>query len=274
MSVAHTTRRTSRPHASDQATPAFPASLIAASVAACAVLLAVPAAAMDGEILINQTKVNAGGSTPGDAPGFPATLSRPGRYKLTGNLAVPPADGIQVKQHDITIDLNGFMIFSAPAKQAIRGINNETSTDGLRVRNGTIAGFQSWGIVAGRFAVIEDMRMINNGGGMFALRDSRISSNTIADSNGSGVICQERCLIEQNIISRSADVVGGAGLWLHSSGTVLGNLIVLSKDYGIYCSSAYCGYENNMLIGNNGGGPQVTSNTIPLHANACDPACP
>jgi hypothetical protein len=39
-------------------------------------------------VLINQAAAKAGGITPGDDPGFPATLSLPGRHKLTGNLKV------------------------------------------------------------------------------------------------------------------------------------------------------------------------------------------
>ena len=96
---------------------------IAAAIATCAVLFATPAAAVDGEILIDQAKVNAGGITPGDEPGFPATLRRSGRYKLTGNLAVPAGkNGIEVTQHEITIDLNGFTISSNPPGEAKYGV--------------------------------------------------------------------------------------------------------------------------------------------------------
>ena len=62
---------------------------IAAAAVICAGLFSVSASAVDGEVLINQAKVNVGGITPGDTAGFPANLSRPGRYKLTGNLKVP-----------------------------------------------------------------------------------------------------------------------------------------------------------------------------------------
>jgi hypothetical protein len=90
------------------------AGAFAAIVAASVVFLALPAAAIDGEILIDQTKVNAGAITPGDAPGFPATLGRSGRYKLTGNLAVPAGqDGIEVAADNVAIDLNGFTISGA-----------------------------------------------------------------------------------------------------------------------------------------------------------------
>ena len=62
---------------------------VAAFVSIALLVTVVDARAADGEVLINQAKVNAGGITPGDTAGFPATLSRPGRYKLSGNLTVP-----------------------------------------------------------------------------------------------------------------------------------------------------------------------------------------
>ncbi|NWG73776.1 MAG: hypothetical protein HXY24_04090 [Rubrivivax sp.] len=52
--------------------------------ALCAATL--PAHAVDGEILITQAKALAGNVTPGDAPGFPVTISQPGKYKLAGHL--------------------------------------------------------------------------------------------------------------------------------------------------------------------------------------------
>src|SRR5262245_22491973 len=100
------------------------ASLIAAAVTTSAVLIAAPATAVDGEILIDQARVNAGGITPGDAAGFPATLSRSGRYKLSGNLRVPAGmTGIGVTANDVTIDLNGFTISSDLFERALTGID-------------------------------------------------------------------------------------------------------------------------------------------------------
>jgi len=48
--------------------------------------------AVDGVIPINQVRALAGNTTPGDAPGFPVTISQPGSYRLTGNLTVPDAN--------------------------------------------------------------------------------------------------------------------------------------------------------------------------------------
>src|SRR6266567_2659981 len=68
--------------------------------------------AVDGVVLINQSSALAGNVTPGDAPGFPVTISVAGSYRLSGNLTVPDANttAIEITADDVTIDLNGFSI--------------------------------------------------------------------------------------------------------------------------------------------------------------------
>ena len=70
-----------------------------------------PAFAVDGVTLIDQARALAGNVTPGDAPGFPVTLSLPGSYRLSGNLIVlTPTDGILITADRVTLDLNGFSV--------------------------------------------------------------------------------------------------------------------------------------------------------------------
>jgi hypothetical protein len=78
--------------------------------AALAFLPAAPAFAA-GEILLTHAKALAGNVTPGDAAGYPITLSLPGVYQFAGNIH-PTANsiGIQVTAHDVTIDLAGFRL--------------------------------------------------------------------------------------------------------------------------------------------------------------------
>lgn len=61
--------------------------------------------AADGVILINQQKAMAGNVTPGDGPGFPVTISKPGSYRLTGNLTVADANttGILITADHVTL---------------------------------------------------------------------------------------------------------------------------------------------------------------------------
>ena len=71
--------------------------------AACGILAATPAFAVDGQILITHAKALAGNVTPGDAAGYPVRLSLPGSYALGGNL-LPGRylDGIVAASSDIS----------------------------------------------------------------------------------------------------------------------------------------------------------------------------
>ena len=86
-------------------------SLFAALIAALASASGSPAIAADGEILITHAKALAGNVTPGDAPGYPITLSKTGSYRLGGNL-IPGAgkNGIEITGDFVTLDFGGFTL--------------------------------------------------------------------------------------------------------------------------------------------------------------------
>src|SRR5882757_8656039 len=92
-------------------------------------LAAIPSGlyAVDGVVLIDQNRALAGNITPGDAPGFPISITQPGSYRLSGNLTVPASTaGIEISASNVTIDLNGFSLL-APA----RGLNGEVGHNGI-----------------------------------------------------------------------------------------------------------------------------------------------
>src|SRR5882724_7856320 len=68
--------------------------------------------AADGIVLIDQKHALVGDITPGDAPGFPVTISQPGSFRLSGNLIVPDLNttAIHITADRVTLDLNGFSI--------------------------------------------------------------------------------------------------------------------------------------------------------------------
>jgi hypothetical protein len=239
-------------------------------------LLATPALAVDGEILIDQAKVNAGGITPGDAPGFPATLRRPGRYKLAGNLRVPAGQiGIEVTQHNVTIDLNGFTISSNPPGEASVGVF-AVDVAGLRAMNGTITGFRSFGVdITSVNGLVENLRIVRSGIGVL-MRDGRIRNSTIVNNSFRGIRCSS-CLVEQNVVTGNGSGVGGGAVDVADGAAVIGNVIVSNEGVGLWSTGGiakFSGYGNNVLFGNNGGSAQVGGNLTQLHANVCDPACP
>jgi hypothetical protein len=261
-----TAKRNKHLHASGVAT---------AILAGAAVLWTVPAVAVDGEILITQSKVNAGSVSPGDSAGFPATLSRPGRYKLGGNLVAPNAiNAVEITANDVTLDLNGFTISNAAPGSDARGIYAYDGANRMRALNGTVTGFANYGVLSlGTQAVVENMRIVGNGIGMQLDLHSRVRNSTIANNTSVGMYCYG-CLIEDSIVTGNAfagilDSQGGGGM-------VLGNIIVGNGDYGLVAPAPPApktGYAANILIGNHSGGLQVL-NVNQAHPNECDPACP
>jgi hypothetical protein len=243
--------------------------ILTALAAATIALAGFPAGAVDGEILINQAKVKAGGIAPGDAAGFPATLSRPGRYKLSGNLVVPGGtNAIDVTASDVTIDLNGFTIGSNPPGQGY-GIYAPNVVR-VRVVNGTITRFGTAGVKGEDFVVVEGLRLLGNATGVSAGQQARIRNSTIS-AGGTGVSCGQ-CLVEQNVITGNS----GNGVTLVGGQSVVhGNVIVGNASFGMTSVFKASGYGANILWGNNGGGNQVTGTVASqLHPNYCEPACP
>lgn len=129
---------------------------------------------------IDHNKALAGNVTPGDAPGYPVTISRPGHYKLMGNLTVPAATmAIHITAANVTLDLNGFTV----AGQGTCSRNADTRTvtcwgvnaqlHGIKVgggdgatpnaviRNGRVMGF-GFGVVLDDYATVHDMTFMHN----------------------------------------------------------------------------------------------------------------
>jgi hypothetical protein len=138
--------------------------------------------AVDGVILIDQAKALAGNVTPGDAPGFPVTLSRGGSYRLSGNLTVADADtgGILITAPNVTLDLNGFSVlgpvhciyngaevfcdFTGSGVGILSNVPGMNEYEGSAITNGVVRGFGNHGVSLGSGALIDRLRVIGNGG--------------------------------------------------------------------------------------------------------------
>jgi hypothetical protein len=83
-------------------------------------------------IAINST------NTPSTSSNDDFTISSPGSYYLTGNLALTTANGIEVTVAGVTIDLNGFQISGSGSNT---GVTIDSAANGCVVRNGSISGF-------------------------------------------------------------------------------------------------------------------------------------
>ena len=148
--------------------PAFVSSLLFTTVILSAVT---PALAVDGQVVITHAKALAGNVTPGDAAGYPVTISKPGSYKLASNLIVPERKtGIQVTSDNVTIDLNGFTLHGVTV--ASYGITGG-SMKSLTIENGTITRFNLDGIYGtGDYWIVDNMRSIETAATEWALANS------------------------------------------------------------------------------------------------------
>jgi hypothetical protein len=244
--------------------PKHPTSILVLFVSL--ILSAAPALAQ-GEILITQAKANAGNVTPGDAAGFPVTLSLPGSYLLAGNLQAPAGKaGIRIASNDVDIDMNDFRLRGAGvATTGIFGVDFDNAT----IRNGTITGFNAHGIYSGgKNWIVENMRVVGNGAnGINVGILSSVRGSTVTQNGNIGIVCAV-CLVEDSISSAN----GAKGIETFF-GSVLGSVIINNAGLGI---NGVFGYGNNTLANNNGGGPnaQVDGALLPMHPNACsNPDC-
>lgn len=247
---------------------------------ACLLALAVavfpfPAQAVtvvNGVVHFNQADALAGNVTPGDAPGFPVTLSAIGSYRLSSNLSPSPGkDGIDVTGPDVTIDMAGFRM--GGGTQALNGINGHQRS--LTVLNGTIRGFTKSGIVSsGDYLLVQGVRSTDNGEdgvNAFGREFTRVTEGLFVNNRRNGVLCGPNCSIQNSTLSKN---LGGANVSARSN--VLGNVLTENARYGIF-SQAFTdgvGSGNNTIIGNGWGPTGGNSPVYQLHPNVCVPACP
>ena len=228
------------------------------------------ALAVDGVVLIDQSRALAGNVTPGDGPGFPVSIKTSGSYRLASNLtatSTATSNGILVEADDVTIDLNGFTISAGNnGISAVQGKN-------LTIRNGTIHTSHNVALAsAGYDTRIEDVIITGSFQGIIiggagkaraVIRNSNISNNT---QFGVAVDAAD-CLIEGNIISGNGQ--SGIVIEAHDQNTnvygggckIVNNTINQNGDYGIgaYWFSGNSGaqIQNNLINYNTDGGLRI-----------------
>lgn len=217
-----------------------------------------------GVIGINQASALAGGVTPGDAPGFPVTISQSGSYVLTGNLTVPDANtsGIEIiDAPSVHLDLGGFEIAGpvtcthtltggylagvtcTPSGGTGKGVfSTRTSAGPLEyfatVRNGTIRGVGSSCVELTGQARVEDLHLLNCGGaGIYA--GGTIANNVIKYTAHGAIIGGGN--VSGNIIAYAHE-----GVFLQYRGVIRGNFVQLTTTYGIRCELGCTVVENTV----------------------------
>ncbi len=247
---------------------------------ACAALLTGSRAAhgVDGVIEINQARALAGGVTPGDAAGFPVTISQSGSYRLTGTLSVPNGGtgGIEITAAHVTIDLGSFAIQGpntfAPGGPCTAlggglGIRADASPNlnGIILRNGRVRGMGGTGAyLPGAGARIEGVIAEQNCGQGFEIGRAGIVIDSQAILNaGTGIQMGAASRLKDSI----ADQNGSSGLGLGDASIVTGCVTTSNTSDGIHFAGA--GVVVNSLVAGNladgiqyGGATVILQNTV------------
>jgi parallel beta helix pectate lyase-like protein len=230
--------------------------------------IAAPAAAQKA---INQAKANAGGVTPGDAPGFPVTISTPGSYQLTGNLTVNDANthAIHITADHVTLDLNGFRITGPGTAGNGFGVFTDTA-DNVTVVDGTVTKFGGGGVfLLGHSARVENVRAVENGFRGIFVGTNSVIAGCIAIGNGNTGLT----ITSGTVTGNTSESNGAYGISA-SSATVVNNSVTGNASHGMWLANS--GYAHNVLSENNGGGAQVTGGIqMGAGSNICNGApCP
>jgi hypothetical protein len=259
--------------------------------------------AADGVTIIDQRSAQAGNVTPGDAPGFPVTISRPGSYKLMSNLNVSHEDvtAILVTAPNVTINMNGFSIigptqcvdggFALPTCPTLGvGIGVQAGDDvtagprNVKVLNGTIHGMSKHGILlTGDGSYVEKVSAELNTGTGLVVAGTVIDSS--ATSNGqSGVlalIVRETTAVTNVLDGIILDGRGGVGIgdfanfnggrgFVPQNGSLIDSTATRNTGFGVaaICPSSIV---NNTIVSNTGGSISTNDGTCVLANNATRP---
>lgn len=176
-----------------------------------ATCIAPAARAVDGVVEINRDAVQAGGITPGDTPGFPATLSRSGSYRLTGDLlsnsrATPLVD---ITADRVSLDLNGFTVGACVSGLSC-GIGTAALVDAfggtdVRVHGGLVTGAGGTCVrITGR-GDVRDLQVVGCERGISVGPDSRVADVTVADSAGVGITLGRASVLRDSVVTGSGE---------------------------------------------------------------------
>lgn len=219
--------------------------------------------------VITHAKALQGNVTANDAPGYPVTISAAGSYVFGGNLTVPAGlVGIDVTDHDVTIDLAGYRIHGNG--QGKTGI--QSSRNSLTVMNGTISLFTQDGIgwvPGGDFLIVEDVRVVGaQRFGVYARGYAQIRNSTFS-LNGTAIQCGLFCLVDNNVLAQNL-----YGISLRS-GKVTGNVIQENRYFGITSSGVSTAAASGNVIADNNRNTHNTgqvNNVVLYGSNICKPS--
>jgi len=261
---------------------------------AAALLIALPAgnvAASGGISEISQSCATATGCFPGDAPGFPVTISSSGSYILTSNLdssADVNVDAIHIPvADDVSLNFNGFEIAGGvtcsglgSAVNCSPGFGDGISAlgcDRFSAKNGRIRGFE-FGLRAGARARIENLIIESNSqDGLSAGARSSVMRSTAYQNGFNGITVGaastvHRCVASSNasnginassgssVLQNTAYDNGVDGVSAGLGNIVRGNSTYQNEAHGIDANSG-CQISDNVAYQNSGDGIEASADS-------------
>ena len=205
--------------------------------------------AADGVTVIDPGRVRNGNITPGDAPGFPVTISQSGSYVLSGNLTVPDAQttAIEITADNVTLDLNGFSIIGpnvctsdpTTCTHSGGGVGIHAGSfspgimapAGVRVINGMVRGMGFHGVrLMGEGTAVEKVHTTNNGGPGIVVGGGSVIDSSAVLNRGAGIIGW--------IVRGSISVKNSSGIFIRPGGVAAGNTADSNGSDGISMTNA------------------------------------
>jgi hypothetical protein len=182
---------------------------------------------------------------------LPYTISVPGSYYLTTNLTTAATNGIVIFANGVTLDLNGYTIFStAPdARYGGAGILLSSGMGNITIRNGVIRGGVAYN--AGLYSGSGFASGISFSG--TAPANVRVSQISVSDCQYNGInLGQNNSLVESctvwlvgswgiyasTIKQCSADLCGSSAIRGRIVSDCYGGSVGTSNSYGIYAATA------------------------------------
>jgi Right handed beta helix region len=255
--------------------------LARSAVLAAFVLTAASSAyAVDGVVLIDQNRALAGNVTPGDAPGFPVTITKAGSYRLSSDLIISDINQSAIEidtPQGVSIDLNGFSIRGVhnggprpcqavtPGKGIGTGVGNSNNVD---IRNGTIERMGCDGILLIGFNnIVQNVRVRNNGA--TGIQITGVIANNVVSENGAEGISTFDAVVTGNQVN--GNDTHGIVIF---QGVVSNNTVGNNTDLGLFVPGSggnpgtRVAYSNNVFSNNNANGAQVFGG-IQTGSNVC-----
>jgi hypothetical protein len=214
--------------------------------------------------------VAVGGGVGTKITSLPYTINSPGFYYVIGNLTCASGHGITVNANDVTIDLMGFCLSgNSGSGESIAILSQDHSN--LEVRNGTLRGWKTCGVLASSVEMGSDstkvinVRCQNNN----YLNISLVGANSLVRGctiygGDTGIAAS---LVENNVVSNcssngitgasgysnriSGNVVSNCSTGINVIGSIIGN-VVNNCGTGINCIGSIIGNTVSCDIGQTG----------------------